>query len=355
MNRSARPNATPTLHDVARLAGVSVATASRALGGYGSSSPEVRAKVAAAATMLGYRRNSLARSMITGTTHTLGLVVADIENPFFARAARGVADVAHKAGYEVLLVNSDEDPATERAAVRTLGEKQVDGLIIAPASTDRGAHLVELIRRGTPVVQIDRTLPGIDGDAVVVDNEAAARRAIAHLAGLGHRRIALLTSQGLIHTNQARLAGYLQGLKAAGLPVADELIRMVPYTRQDAVRETRAVLALPDPATAVFTTDNLMSLGAVEGVQRAGRRVPDDVSIVGFDDMEWTTIINPPLTVVAQPVYELGAAAATRLLERLAGDASPARTTTLATSFIVRGSTGPAPTGDGGRRSRTPA
>ncbi len=341
VTRRARTRPTPTLQDVAELAGVSVATASRVLSGYGSSSPEVRAKVTAAAAKLGYRRNSLARSMITGTTHTLGLVVADIENPFFARAARGVADVAHRAGYEVLLVNSDEDPATERAAVRTLGDKQVDGLIIAPASADGGAHLAELVGRGTPVVQIDRVLPGIESDAIVVDNEAAARRVIEHLAALGHRRIALLTSQGLIHTNQARLAGYLQGLEAAGIPVADDLIRMAQYTREAAVREAEAVLSLAEPATAVFTTDNLMSLGAFDGAQRAGRSVPDEVSLVGFDDLEWTTIVRPPLTVVAQPVYELGAAAATRLLERIEGDESPARTITLATTFIVRASTGP--------------
>jgi len=329
------------------MAGVSVSTAARAIGGYGSSSPAVRDRVAAAALKLGYRRNSLARSMITGTTHTLGLVVADIENPFFARAARGIADVAHRAGYEVLLVNSDEDPATERAAVRTLSEKRVDGLIIAPASSDGGEHLAELLARGTPVVLIDRVLPGLEADAVVVDNERAARRAIEHLTGLGHRRIALLTSQGLVHTNQARLAGYLQGLGVAGVPVSDDLIRMAQYTREAAVQEALVVLGMADPATAIFTTDNLMSLGAFEGAQRAGRAVPGEVSLVGFDDLEWTTIVVPPLTVVVQPVYELGAIAATRLLARLAGDDSPAELSMLATTFVVRGSTGPAPTRPG--------
>ncbi|MEW6224209.1 MAG: LacI family DNA-binding transcriptional regulator [Chloroflexota bacterium] len=328
---------------MAKAAGVSTATAARALGGYGSVSPAVRDRVAEAAERLGYRRNSLARSMITGTTHTIGLVVADIENPFFARAARGVADVAHAAGYEVLLVNSDEDPATERAAVRTLFEKRVDGLIVAPASTDVGSHLGELPRRGTPIVLLDRVVPGIDADAIVVDNERAARRAIGHLAGLGHRRIALLTSQGLVHTNQMRLAGYLQGLGQAGLPVDEGLIRMAEYTREAAVSETEAVLALDDPATAIFTTDNLMSLGAFEGTQRTGRAVPDEVSIVGFDDLEWMTIVRPPITVVAQPTYELGATAATRLLARLAGDDGPPQTLMLETTFIVRGSTGPAP------------
>jgi LacI family transcriptional regulator len=328
---------------VAKAAGVSTATAARALGGYGAVSPAVRDRVAEAAEQLGYRRNSLARSMITGTTHTIGLVVADIENPFFARAARGVADVAHAAGYEVLLVNSDEDPATERAAVRTLFEKRVDGLIIAPASTDVGSHLGELPKRGTPIVLLDRVVPGIEADAIVVDNEQAARRAIEHLVGLGHRRIALLTSQGLIHTNQMRLAGYLQGLEQAAIPVDERLIRMAEYTREAAVAETEAVLALDDPATAIFTTDNLMSLGAFEGTQHAGRAVPEEVSIVGFDDLEWMTIVRPPVTVVSQPTYELGATAATRLLARLAGDDDPPRTLMLETTFIVRGSTGPAP------------
>ncbi|MEO5966564.1 MAG: LacI family DNA-binding transcriptional regulator [Candidatus Limnocylindrales bacterium] len=343
MTRRERPRSAATIQQVADLAGVSVSTAARALGSYGSVSPAVRERVAAAAKTLGYRRNSIARSMITGTTHTIGLVVADIENPFFARAARGVADVAHRAGYEVLLVNSDENPSTERAAVRTLSEKQVDGLIIAPASSDSAHHLAELVAHGTPVVLIDRVIAGVEADAVVVDNEFAARRAVEHLTALGHTRIALLTSQGLVHTNQARLAGYLDGLQASGVPVAQELIRMALYTREAAVHETQAVLGLAEPPTAIFTTDNLMSLGAVEGIQRSGRRVPEEISIVGFDDLEWTTIVRPPLTVVVQPVYELGAAAATRLFERIGGSEAPPDVLTLATTFVIRGSTGPIP------------
>lgn len=329
---------------------MSKATVARALGSYGAVSPEVRERVAAAALKLGYRRNFLARSMITGRSHTIGLIVADIENPFFARAARGIADVAHAAGYEVLLANSDEDPATERAAVRVLFEKRVDGLIVAPASTDEGVHLAELPTRGVPVVLIDRTTPGIDTDAVVVDNVLAASRAIEHLVGFGHRRIALLTSQGLIHTNQMRLAGYLDALRAAGVPVDDELVRMAEYTREAAIAETISVLSLDDPATAIFTTDNLMSLGAFEGTQRAGRRVPEDVSLVGFDDLEWTTIVRPRLTVVAQPVYEVGRTAAERLMARIKGDESPPALYTLATTFIVRESTGPVPSRTSGAR-----
>lgn len=149
--KRARLRPSPTIQDVASLARVSTSTVGRAIGGYGPVSPAARERIAAAATQLGYRRNSLARSMITGTTHTIGIVVADIENPFFARAARAIADVAHQRGYEVLLVNSDEDPTTERAAVRTLFEKRVDGLIIAPASTEAYPSLSELPARGTPI------------------------------------------------------------------------------------------------------------------------------------------------------------------------------------------------------------
>lgn len=355
-----RTRPTPTLRDVAAAAHVSTATAARALGGYGAVSPEVRQRVAAAAASIGYRRNSLARSMITGTTHTIGLVVADIENPFFARAARGIADTAHAAGYEVLLANSDEDVAKESAAVQTLSEKQVDGLIVAPASTTDRPFIHQLPARGTPVVLFDRSLPGDGVDAVVVDNRDAVRRATEYLVSLGHRRIALLTTESGIYTNQERMAGYAEGLAAAGIPPDDELIRRVPYDRDRAADETEIVLGLAAPATAIFATDNLMSLGAFEGAQQAGRRVPDDVSIIGFDDMDWTTIVRPQLTVVAQPVYELGAAAARRLLERIGGDDTPPRRTILETSFIVRDSTGPAEpagrtAGHGRRGRRTPA
>lgn len=341
--RRARSRSSPTIQDVADLAGVSVAAAGRALGGYGSVRAEVRERVVAAAKELGYRSNPLARSMITGITHTLGLVVADIENPFFARVARGVADVAHRAGYEVLLVNSDEDLVTEQAAVRTLFDKRVDGLIVAPASDQRGTHLQEAVSGGTPVVLIDRTVEGLHADAIVADNESAARRAIGHLVGLGHRRIAALSSSGPIHTNRARLEGYLKGLDDAGIDRDERLVRLVDYSREAATREAMAVIDGTGGATAIFTTDNVMSIGTFEGIQRAGRRVPDEVSIIGFDDLEWTTIVRPPMTVIAQPVYEVGAMAARRLLERIGGDEGPVRTCVLETAFIVRGSTGPAP------------
>jgi len=350
-----------TIHDVAAAAGVSRATAARALGGYGRVSDEARDRVTAAATSLGYRPNTLARSMITGTTHTIGVVVADIENPFFARAVRGIADAAHAAGLEVILANSDEDVAKERTAVGVLFQKRVDGLIVAPASTEDTSHLVDLVERGLPIVLLDRGAPTVRADVVVVDNQRAAHGAISHLARLGHRRIAIIAEADTAlpaaelataqpgpadaMPSRLRLVGWAAGLRAADLPVTDDLIRRTRYARAAAMEQTVAALELDDPATAIFTTDSTMTLGAVDGIVASGRRMPDDVSLVAFDDLEWTTLVQPPLTVVAQPVYELGATATRRLLARLAGDEGPPELIVLETSFILRGSTGRVPGG----------
>lgn len=356
MIRSREQPSYPTIGDVAVAAGVSPATAARALGGYGRVSAAVRARVLAEAERVGYRPNSLARSMITGTTHTIGVVIADIENPFFARAVRGIADTAHAAGYEVILTNSDERLETERAAVGVLYQKRVDGLIVAPASNTDVAHLAELVERRVPVVFLDRGVPSIKADAVVVDSQRAAQGAVSHLIRLGHRRIAIvaesdtaLSAEELkgarfgpadVFPSLQRLIGWAAAYSAAGLPVLDEMILRCDYDRTAVAGETAAALRRGDPPTAIFTTDGIMTLGAVDGIVDAGRAIPDDVSIVAFDDLDWTTLVRPQLTVVAQPVYELGAAATTRLLDRLAGDDGPPRTVVLDTSFIVRGSTG---------------
>lgn len=351
----------PTVRDVAAAAGVSPATAARALGGYGRVSATIRARVEAQARALGYRPNSLARSMITGTTHTLGVVIGDIENSFFARAVRGITDAAHEAGFEVVLVNTDEDVAKERAALGVLIAKQIDGLLVAATSTRDAAHIEEALARGLPVVCLDRVVPRLAADAVVVDNQRAAHNAVTHLIGLGHTRIAIIAAsdpvlpdEGLVARapawgvagllpDEARLGGYLAALRAAGLPQIDELIRRCRYGRETARTETELVLALPEPPTAIFTTDAMLTLGAMEAIVASGRSIPGDVSVVAFDDADWTTIIDPPLTVVAQPVYELGAAAARRLLARIEGDERPPGIVMLETTFVLRGSTAAPP------------
>ena len=347
----------PTVRDVAASAGVSTATAARALGGYGRVSTEVRAKVAEVAAALGYRPNVLARSMITGTSHTLGVVIADIENPFFASVVRGITDTAHSRGFEVILVNTDEDVEKERVAIGVLLDKRVDGLLVAAAATQDVGHLQEAVRHGLPLVCLDRMVPGLDADAVVVDSQRAAHNAVSHLLRLGHRRIAIVAGAdsdltpdaqlqrapvwGLpgVLPDAARLGGYLTALQAAGVAVDPDLVRTCRYGRDPAARETAALLRLPEPPTALFTTDAIITLGALESIVAAGVTIPDQLSVVGFDDAEWATLLRPPLTVVAQPVYDLGVAATRRLLERIDGDAQPPQVVVLDTTFIVRGST----------------
>ena len=344
-----------TLDDVATEAGVSRSTAARALGGYGRVSQESRRRVKAAADRLGYLPNTLARSMITGSTQTIGVVIADIDLSFFARAVRGIADTAKAAGFEVILANSDEDLDKERAAVDVLLEKRVDGLIVSPSVPTGASHLVDLVERGLPLVLLDRGSAGVLSDVVAVDNRRAAQDATAHLLRMGHRRIAIVVEHSSAlaaaelatagpgpaeaMTSALREIGWAAALRKARVPVVDDLIWRSEYDRAAACRATLAGLAGPDRATAILATDETMALGALDAIREADLRIPEDISVVAFDDAAWTTVLRPPLTVVAQPVYELGATAARRLIARIEGDDEPPRVEILDTSFILRGST----------------
>jgi len=354
----------PTLDDVARHAGVSRATAARVLGRYGASSEDARSRVLAAATALRYRPNTLARGIRSGRTRTIGVVVSDIQLAFFSQAVRGIADTAHAAGFEVVLANTDEDLAAERAAVGVLLDMRVDGMLVAPSDPTDVGHLREVRDRGVSVVLFDRGAPGLDCDAVVVDNIDAARNAVRHLVRLGHTRVAILVEAGTAipaeqlrarHlasdsgvTSRLRQLGWASALRGAGLPVADALVLRARYDRDDARRVTARALGSSLPPTAIVTTDETMTLGALDAIREGGLSMPGDVSVVGFDDLPWTTLIQPALTVVAQPVQEIGASAARRLLERIDGDAGPPETVMLRTRFVLRGSTGPCPP-DAGR------
>jgi LacI family transcriptional regulator len=358
--RRTRPDH-PTIDDVAASAGVSRATAARALGGYGRVGDATRRKVEEEAARLGYRPNTLARSMITGTTQTIGVVVADIDLSFFARAVRGIADTAKTAGFEVILANSDEDPTKERAAVGVLLEKRVDGLIVSPAARSGASHLVDLARRGIPLVQLDRGSAEVESDVVCVDNLRAAQNATSHLVRLGHRRIAIVIEResslpavdlASAHpgpagamTSTLREIGWAMALRSAGIDVTEDLIWRASYDREAARRTTARGLAGESRATAILATDETMALGMMDAIVDSGLRVPEDLSVVAFDDAAWATVLRPPLTVVAQPVYELGALAARRLIARIGGADDPPAVSVLDTSFILRGSTAAPPDG----------
>ncbi|MGY1604510.1 LacI family DNA-binding transcriptional regulator, partial [Geodermatophilus sp. SYSU D00815] len=344
----ATPQGPPTIAEVARAAGVAKATAGRVLGGYGSPSPELQARVRAAAEALGYQPNMLARSMSTGVTRTLGVVVADISNSFFAGVVRGIADAARARGYDTVLVNTDERVDREQAAVRVLLGKQVDGLVIASAvgAPEEAPHLEAALARGIPLVAIDRSLAHLDVDAVVVDNREVTRQAVGDLVAAGHTRIAfawgplhprrpagreeLLAGAGAeLSTGGARLLGYLDALDAAGIGLDPALVTTGVETLEATTAALRAMLERPDPPTAVFATETDALLGALQAARALGLRVPGEVSLVGFDDSPWAAVMQPPITVVEQPVQELGEAAARRLIRRIEGFTGPAETTVL--------------------------
>ncbi|MGI5282318.1 LacI family DNA-binding transcriptional regulator [Nonomuraea polychroma] len=355
-----RGQAGPTISEVAAEAGVGRATAARTLGGYGYVSPELRARVLAAAEKLGYRANALARSMSTGVTHTLGVIVADIGNPFFAGLLRGISDTSRARGFDVIVLSTYEDLQEEIAATNVLIDKRVDGVIVASAALQRNqvAHIKSAMDRGIPVVLVDRAVAALDLDAVVIDNRDAAREAVEGLVAAGHRRIGFVwgppvaeppsTRRELVAaasrnlwTDGERLRGYLDALDDAHIPFDPELVMVGPKTEARVVREVGRMLELPDRVTAVFCTETDGMTGTLRALRAAGLSYPDDVSLIGFDDNAWAAVMEPPLTMIEQPVHELGAKAADVLLGILAG-AEPAREMhTLRSRLIQRASVAP--------------
>ena len=330
-----------TIKDVAKKAGVSPATASRVAGNYGYVSQEKRRKVLEAIAQLGYKPDRIAQSMVTKTTRTVGFVVTDIQNPFFAQLARGVEDAIWEHGYALFLANTDENLERENAILTALQEKRVDGLVLVPASSRYSSARNALINQGIPIILLDRASDGLETDTILVDNRQGAYTAVSHLIELGHRRIGMIVDNLDITTNEERIAGYRSALVDHNLTVEENLIKSCQFSQQSAYTLALEMLRRPDRPSALFTAYNLISIGTLIAIHDSGLRIPEDISIVGFDDVEWNQVISPKLTATAQPVYEMGKVAGERLIARLKGDKSPPLEIRLKTRFIVRDSSGP--------------
>ncbi|MFP3579642.1 LacI family DNA-binding transcriptional regulator [Arthrobacter sp. SIMBA_036] len=352
--------AAPTITEVAAAAGVGRATVARTLGNYGSVSEVTRAKVMRAAEKLGYQPNSLARSMTTGVTKTLGIVLADVANPFFSGVLKGISETAKGAGYDAIILSTDEKLELERDAIAVLLAKQVDGLVVASAAgrSDDVSHLSNAVDRGTPVVLIDRLVDSLETDSVVIDNREAARAAVASLIRNGHRRIAFAwgpvtlspaTDLKQMHSildealwsDGERLRGYLDALEEAGLPFDTDLITHVLKNEGQAARAVSGMLALADPPTAIFTTETEATVGALHALRARNLRLLKDVSLIGFDDSPWAAVMEPPLSMIQQPMREMGAAAAQQLMARISGDTSAPKKHVLPSLLVARSSDGP--------------
>ena len=332
------------IKEIAQESRVSIATVSRVLNGAATVDPTLAEQVLKAAARLGYRPNGVARSLRLRRTMTLGAVIPTITNPYFTDAVRAMQDAATAAGYTLLVANSDRDPAKEDAALTTLLDRRVDGLVLvssASAAADAAPSpaLRAVLDAATPIVAMDRALPSLLCDRVVVDTRAGASGAVRHLVERGRRRIAFIAGPPSISTAAEKRLGYEEALRAAGLPLDPALVLPGDYTLESGEAMAERLLRLDPPVDAVLVANNLMTLGVLRVLLRRDVRIPERLAMIGYDDVAWTVAVRPALTVVSQPTYELGQEAIRLLLERMAAPHAAPEVRALATTLIVREST----------------
>jgi LacI family transcriptional regulator len=335
------PDRPATLRDVAAAARVHPATASRAL------NPETRIlvsedtarRVSEAAARLGYRPNPVARSLRTRRSHTIGVLIPDLNNPLFPPIVRGLEDKLAAAGYVALLGNTDADAGRERTLFEQMRARHVDGFALATA-TLHDRLLAEAAAADVPVVLMNRLAPDYGFPSVSVDNEQGARMAVSHLARLGHTRIAHIAGPQEASTGVSRLRGFRDGMAAHELAVDESLIAYAAkYTVEEGTRCCRELLARHPGATAVAAANDMLAVGCYAALDERSLSCPDDISVIGFNDMPFIDRLRPPLTTVRFPHYQLGTEAAQLLLERINGADGPVKILYLAPELIVRGST----------------
>jgi DNA-binding LacI/PurR family transcriptional regulator len=328
----------PTIYDVARLAGVSTATVSRALNGTGQIAPATRATIEAAVEQLGYRPNTIARSLVTRSTQTIALLLPDITNPFYAALVSGIQQAALAEGWTMLLCTTESDAEREEHYLRVLRAKQVDGALVdgLVLPSDRIARFVE---EGFPIVCLDRDIDSRSIPLVQVDNRLGGRIATQHLIDLGHMRIAHVTGAGELGISDERLAGYRDALTEAGLPVDFQLVEEGRFTDEGGHDAARKLLEGKPDLTAIFAANDLSALGVMNAVAEVGKRVPEDVSVVGFDDLHLSAYTSPPLTTIRQPAVEIATLATAILIGLTRGHQAERMRHLLEPELVVRAST----------------
>lgn len=337
-DRAASKRVRPTIYDVARLAGVSTATVSRALNGTGQIAPSTRAAIEAAVEQLGYRPNTIARSLVTKSTQTIAFLLPDITNPFYAALVSGIQEYALSHGHTMLLCTTEGDAEREEQYLSLLRAKQVDGalvdgLVLPP---DRIARFVE---DGFPIVCLDRDIDSNSIPLVQVDNRLGGRIATQHLIDLGHDGIAHVTGARTLRISEDRLAGYRDALAAITVTPDPKLIAEGGFTEEGGYAAAQALLESGREFTAVFAANDLSAVGVLSALAESGRRVPDDVSVVGFDDVRLSAFTTPPLTTVRQPAAEIGQRATELLIDLTHGRPVRKLRHLLEPELVVRAST----------------
>jgi LacI family transcriptional regulator len=327
-----------TIREVADEAGVSRSTASRALSGHGYVAPQVRNRVREVARALGYVPDATARHLRQQASQSIGVLLSDLSNPFYAGLAAGISQQARKRQYTMMLTDDGGLPDVEAEAAEAFVALRVAGVIVTPVSAEVSSYLA---RQRIPVVEVDRRFAAGECDAVLVDNEGAARKVTAQLLDLGHRRISLAIDEMHWTTGRDRLAGYRAAFAAAGVPVDDSLVVAAGWDVDTARIEIHKLLSRPEPPTALFAANNVVAEAAWRAAAELNLSIPGQLSLVSFDDTAWMSLVRPGVTAVAQDAVALGEAAVAQLVERIQAPLAPVRTVLLSATVITRGSTAP--------------
>jgi LacI family fructose operon transcriptional repressor len=327
-----------SIKDVADAAGVSTATVSRVLADKPHVRPEIRDRVLTVVKALNYRPNRVARSLRVQKSNIIGLIVSDIRNPFFTAVSRAIEDMAYEHKLSVFLCNTDENPEKEKLYLDLMRDENVAGVILSPTRS-AVETFPRVADRPIPIVVIDRRIRDIEVDNVVIDNVESAYKIVAHLISDGHQRIAAMFGN-VSTTGQERHEGYLRALKAHGIKVLPELVHYISPREADGRKKTQELLNLPEPPDAIFTGNALLSAGAFRALRERKLAIPEQVAFASFDETTWTNLVEPPVTVIEQPTYEIGQTATDLLLKRIQEPNRPTREIILRGKLIVRESCG---------------
>lgn len=326
------------IKDVALAAGVSTATVSRVIANKPHVREEIREKVKAVVDQLGYRPNLVAQNLRAQQSKIIGLIVSDIQNPFFRYVSRAVEDIAHQNGYSVILCNNDEDPEKEKMYLQLMQDQNIAGLILSP--TRKAAQDFSSISKlNIPLAVIDRRVTNYEIDNISIDNSFSAEKVTAHLCDNGYKRIAGIFGDGST-TGMERYEGYLKGLKKAGLKTPKELIKFTAPREEAGYQTTLHLLQLDHPPDAIFASNSLLAAGVLQAIQEQQLSIPDQIALATFDDTSWTKLVTPAITVVDQPAYEIGQTATELLMQRIKDPTRPTREIILKGNLIIRQSSG---------------
>lgn len=339
------------MKDIARLARVSLGTVSHVLNNSANVRAPLRERVLKAVQEVGYQPSQLARGLRRDKTNVIGMVIPDITNPFFPAVVRGAEDIAFSNGYRLILCNTDNDHSKELAHLKELRTYLPAGLIVIPSNFSDLTTQTESYRRsGTGVVCVDRLPKNWSGDSVTANNQEGALDATRHLIQMGHRRLAMIVGPQHLTNAKDRLNGFRKALREAKIVVGPEYIQETTFDKQGGYSKALLLLRLIPRPTAIFAGNDMIALGVLRAVRESGLRCPEDVSVMGFDDLDLAEATYPPLTSVSQSGYQLGTTAAHMLIERLHGDKSPAKHMVLKTSLSFRGSVAAPPAENGSAR-----